>query len=247
MNQDDSEFFCSASDATSIEGNYTTPAPGSEYHRPVAETTSGPTNPGYVEAFPARLVAMTLLAGAVLGCEHRLCVSEGIRSSGDVLTATVVASYVPDGGFTYDPLNARGPGPAKPCSDSDGLAAGGSVQFKTTGTTQTGTMVCEIIAAAVIAAPPAITLNGPAGAGRASDDVQSSDAVIYAAENVTVGGCDGADGFELVNGSGPGGLFGTPMPGAPPPAVLLRVFEPSESTCSLCYDNFVVQVSRPSP
>ena len=77
-----------------------------------------------------------------------------------------------------------------------------------------------------------------------SAQVARDQSIIYSAENVSVNGCEGAYAFALISGSAPGGIFSTPVPGMRPPTILYRLFLPSSSTCQLCFDSFVVQLTK---
>jgi hypothetical protein len=189
-------------------------------------------------------VILVLGAGAA-GCESRLCAPEGIASSGKVVSATIVEIYDQNSSFTYQPQLVYCYGPPAPCPGTDGLVQGASVEFRTAGLTDNGTKNCQLIAAKAIAVPAPITIDSDDFGSLASAQVEKDPSVIYSAENVSVNGCDGAYAFAIMAGDGKGGIFATPVQGAPPPAILFRLFLPSSNgSCQTCFDNFVVQLSE---
>jgi hypothetical protein len=188
--------------------------------------------------------AIVVLSAGLAGCQSRLCAPEGLNTSGEVLSATIVEPYTPNGDFIYDPQVVLGSGPTAPCPGNDGLVQGAAVEFRTAGTVDNGTKTCQLITAKTIALPAPITAVSDDTDPLTNAQVSHDQAIIYSAENVSVNGCAGAYAFALISGDATGGIFSTPVAGTRPPAVLYRLFLPSTSACQLCFDTFVVQLTQ---
>ncbi len=188
--------------------------------------------------------AIVVVGVAVAGCASRLCAPEGLTTSGEVLSATIVEPYTPNGDFTYDPQVVYGFGLTSPCPGNDGLVQGASVEFRTAGTVDNGTKNCQLIEAKTIAVPAPIIAVSDSTDPSVSAQVARDQSIIYSAENVSVNGCDGAYAFALISGGAPSGIFSTPVPGMRPPTILYRLFLPTSSACQLCFDSFVVQLAK---
>jgi len=188
--------------------------------------------------------AIVVLGVGAAGCASRLCAPEGLTTSGEVLSATIVEPYTPNGDFTYDPQVVHGFGSTTPCPGNDGLVQGASVEFRTAGTVDNGTKNCQLIEAKTIAVPAPITAVSDSTDPLVSAQVARDQSIIYSAENVSVNGCDGPYAFALISGSAPGGIFSTPVPGMRPPVILYRLFLPTSNACQLCFDSFVVQLAK---
>lgn len=188
--------------------------------------------------------AIVVLGAAGAGCTTRLCAPEGLSSSGEVLSATIVEPYTATGDFTYDQQIVLGNGPTAPCPGNDGLVQGASVEFRTAGMVDNGTKTCQLIRAQTIAVPAPITAVSDDTDPLTNAQVEHDQSIIYSAEQVSVNGCDGAYDFAILSGDSPGGIFSTPVAGMRPPAVLYRLFLPSTSACQLCFDTFVIQLAK---
>ena len=188
--------------------------------------------------------AIVVLTFGTAGCVSRLCAPEGLSTSGEVLSATIVEPYTPSGDFTYNQQLVLGSGPPAPCPGDDGLVQGASVKFRTAGTVENGPKTCELISAKTLAVPAPITAVSDNTDPLTNAQVARDQSIIYSAENISVNGCDGAYAFAIIAGGSPGGIFSTPVPGMLPPALLYRLFLPSSSACQVCFDSFVVQLAK---
>jgi hypothetical protein len=188
--------------------------------------------------------AIVVLGLGAAGCASRLCAPEGLTTSGEVLSATIVEPYTPNGDFTYSPQLVYGFGTTTPCPGNDGLVQGASVEFRTAGTVDNGNKTCQLIEAKTIAVPAPITAVSDSTDPLVSAQVARDQSVIYSAENVSVNGCDGAYAFAIIAGGSPGGIFSAPAPGMLPPAILYRLFLPTGGGCQLCFDSFVIQLTK---
>lgn len=130
------------------------------------------------------------------------------------------------------------------CQGIDGLSPGVALGFQANGEVSVPNDTCLMVTADLTAAPAQIGVGMPSSDTNAAHLARGSNSFMYAVEDVTIGGCSGPMIFELYSQGGPGGIFGIPMVGQLPPALLYRLFLPTDPACSFCADNFVIQLSR---
>lgn len=126
--------------------------------------------------------AIGVLGVGAAGCASRLCAPEGLTTSGEVLSATIVEPYTPNGDFTYDPQVMYGFGSMTTRPGNDGLVQGASVEFRTAGTVDNGTKTCQLIEAKTIAVPAPITAVSDSTDPLVSAQVARDQSIIYSAE-----------------------------------------------------------------
>jgi len=154
----------------------------------------------------------------------------------------VIELYAPQSTFTYEPTLIRASGLAMgTCTEALRPAVGDTIDLQATGTVPEPAKTCLLVAGEVKAAPSAVSLGMPASDANA---VRNGAPLLYAAENVTIGGCSGVLelAFSTV-GSGADALA-TPAPGSPPPVVLYWLFLPTSGSCQPCDANYVVQLQK---
>jgi hypothetical protein len=182
----------------------------------------------------------------IASCDKKLCEPQ-IDVNGAVYDVSIARVY--NMGEVYNTVEGNVWNPSTTmytplCNGIDGLDVGAVLQFNTIGETPGENQGCSQAVAELVSGPSGLTIDG-----RLSQlptwgpDLRTSTDVMYALPNVTFGGCSGTLMFEFFDR--PGDFFGAPVnDGGYQPAVMYRLFYPSSGTCSLCNDNFVVQVSR---
>ncbi|HEY4394986.1 MAG TPA: hypothetical protein VGP64_13035 [Polyangia bacterium] len=193
-------------------------------------------------------VGILVFAGLVTiaGCGQKLCEPQ-IDVNGAVYDVSIARVY--GAGEVYNTVEGNVWNPSTTmytplCDGIDGLNVGAVLQFQTIGETTGEAPGCSQAVAELVAGPSGLTIDG-----RLSQlptwgpDLRVSTDVMYALPNVTFGDCSGTLMLEFFDR--PGDFFGVPAnDGGYQPAVMYRLFYPSSGSCSLCNDNFVVQVSR---
>jgi len=187
-----------------------------------------------------------LALGAVLAapsaCVTRLCQPDSPIQSDARYRATVVELYAPQSTFTYDPSLIRASGLAMgTCPDTLRPAGGDAIDVQATGTVENLSKTCLLVAGEVKAAPASVSLIMPAADAQ---QVRGGDPLLYAAEDVTIGGCTGALDLALSAKGNAAGALATPTPGSLPPVVLYWLFLPTSGGCQPCDANYVVQLQK---
>ncbi len=187
---------------------------------------------------------LTLAAAlaAASGCETRLCHPDSPIQPGADYRATVIELYNSQSTFTYDSILTRASGLAMgTCPDTLRPRAGDTIDIQGTGTVSEPAKTCLLVAGEVKAAPSSVSLVMPAADAK---EVRGAEALLYAAEDVAIGGCSGALELALsASGSGADALA-TPTAGSPPPVVLYWLFLPTSGGCQPCDANYVVQLQK---
>jgi hypothetical protein len=96
----------------------------------------------------------------------------------------------------------------------------------------------------LVSGPAEMTILGPSTNEVAVNQARIGDSLMYAVTDVNVAGCMEAMALAVLPGEAAGGILSTPVPGQPPPAVLFRYFAPTSGGCSVCNDDFVVQLTK---
>jgi hypothetical protein len=184
------------------------------------------------------------VGGAVLlpGCTLSPC-SSGPQPSGRY-RVTVYEPYNEQSQFTFRSTSSRQSGASR-CGGPFGAGVGSQVDFRTTGTVDDGNY-CTIAFAELTATSSTDTvLFGPSHNHFVYLQLRSDNAFLFALEDVQIGTCRGALGFEVIRGYAPDDLFSTPVPGQYPPVVLYRLFFPDDgmdTNCPMCDDAFVAEI-----
>jgi hypothetical protein len=192
---------------------------------------------------PARLSFLVICSTIVFAasCTERRCQEAADPQA--AYTASVVDIY--DASSKFFIAVGGGSNPAGgSCQGVDGLVPGIALGFRANGEVSAPNDTCLIVTAELASAPAQIGIGMPSSDTNAGHLARGSNTFMYAVEDVTLGGCSGPMIFEFHSQGGPGGIFGVPVVGQLPPSLLYRLFLPIQATCSLCADNFVVQLSK---
>jgi hypothetical protein len=186
---------------------------------------------------PAALAVILLSAG----CEKR-CMESADPDAKYNVTVSDIYNAQRNGAINYPGgLDVDSTGT---CAGIDGIASGASIELRATGEADNHVGTCYLVSAQLVSAPPQLTLLGPSSNGPARTQITGSGAFMYSLEDVTVGGCTGVWVLGFFDGGNSGGIFAKAVAGGPPPAILYRLFLPSSGSCSICDDNFVVQLTK---
>ena len=194
----------------------------------------------------ARRLRGCLALGVVLiapsACETRLCHPDSPIQSDGLYRATVIELYNSQSTFTYHSILTRASGLAMgTCPDTLRPGAGDTIDIQGTGTVPEPAKTCLVVGGEVKAAPSSVSLVMPAADAK---EVRGAESLLYAAEDVVIGGCSGALELALsASGSGADALA-TPTAGSPPPVVLYWLFLPTSGGCQPCDANYVVQLQK---
>jgi hypothetical protein len=192
-----------------------------------------------------RLVLALLGAVWAGGCDPTGPCALGIDQMGRY-QADVLERYDAQSQFTYDVTIIRRPGwPSEPCSGADGIGPGASLVLQATGEMNRRRGFCDSVTADLTATPPEMTVVGPASNQWVRTEFAVALSGMFSTADVAFGGCTGSMGLGVYDGTED--VFAEPEPGSVPPAVLLRVFAPTEqadAACPACYDNFVIRFTK---
>jgi|GEM_PF-2323331 hypothetical protein len=188
-------------------------------------------------------IVPTALVGFLIstGCEKRCDEAADPHARYDV---TVLDFYNAQGKFKYGVAGGSYPLSSGTCSSWDGLGPGASLQLQAAGQQSNSDGTCYEVTADLTSAPPGLTLLGPSTDGNALNQIRSTDAAMYALEDVAAGQCAGVLVLGFSDGLNPGGIYAQPVAGDFPPAILYTLFLPSSGTCPCCLDNFAIQLTK---
>jgi hypothetical protein len=160
--------------------------------------------------------------------------------------ADLLERYDQQSQYTYDVAIIRRPDwPSEPCSGADGIVPGASLVLEATGEMNRRRGFCDSVTADLRETPPELYVVGPASNPWVTTEFAVALSGLFSTADVAFGGCTGSLGLGVYDGTE--NVYAEPVPGSLPPAVLLRVFAPTDQAgldCPACYDNFVIRFSK---
>jgi hypothetical protein len=191
------------------------------------------------------LMQAALAAVALSGCDSTGPCVPGLDQTSRY-QVDVVERYDMQSHFEYDVERIRRPTwPTEPCSGADGIGPGASLVLQATDELNRRRGFCDSVTADLTATPPEMTVVGPASSPAVRTEFMVALSGMFSTADVAFGACTGTLGLGVYDGTED--VFAEPVPGSVPPAVLLRVFAPTDladTACAACYDNFVIRFSK---